>query len=245
MEDYSRIMLWDRIYGRPQSSLGFGTWDGDPWEEPTPGSERSLADRLRNVGDRLPNGQDLPSASAVVLVGWSENSLGSITVDGATPRRRDLNLIEAPLAVHFARGTFQLRPGTLSAYLVDGRPQTPQNGCCPAFFGSRVVGVGPGGSAIFQFDIPHAPRMRFHRLVLSINAGGADGSKVAQVYDWRRHRWVHVILGPTDAVLASPSRFISASGALQVRLHSTTRSGDIVIADPRQDVQLSGTATVG
>jgi hypothetical protein len=244
IHDYTRVMLWDRIYGQSPSSGSFGTWDGDPWEEPTPGSEVSLVDRLRNVGDRLPNGQGLPASSEVVLIGWSEDSLGPLTVDGTTPQRRDLNLIEVPLTVHFTPGTFELRPGTLSAYLVDGRAQSPQNGCCPTSFGSRVVGIGPGGSAIFQFDIPNPRRTRFHRLVLSVNAGGADGTGVAQVYDWRHHHWVHVSLGPIDVELTRPSRFISTSGALQVRLHSTPGSGDIVIADPRQDVQLSGTATV-
>ena len=62
--------------------------------------------------------------------------------------------------------------------------------------------------------------------------------------DWRSRQWVHVTLSPTDGELPSPSRFISAGGALQVRLVSTTNSGDVVIADPVQDVQLSGTATV-
>jgi hypothetical protein len=245
IQDQSRIMLWDQIYGTSQTSGYLGAWDGDPWEEPGPGAEVSLVDRLRNVGDRLPAGQDLPATNGVLLLGWTENSLGSLTVDGATPRRRDLNLIEAPLPVHFSRGAFQLRQGTLSAYLVDGRPQSPQNGCCSSSVGSRVVGVGPGGSAIFQFDVPNSGHVHFHRLVLSVNAGGADGSKVAQVYDWRSNRWVHVNLRPIDAVLPTPSRFISADGALQVRLVSTSSSGDIVIADPSQDVQLSGTATVG
>jgi hypothetical protein len=204
-----------------------------------------LVDRLRNVGDRLPNGQDLSSTNGVVLVGWTENSLGTLTVNGTTPRRRDLNLIEAPLPVHFPHGTFRLRQGILSAYLVDGTPQPPQNGCCSTTLGTAAVTIGAGGSAIFQFDIPNSGRMRFHRLVLSVNDGEADESKVAQVYDWRSNRWVHVNLDPINAVLATPSRFISAGGALQVRLVSTTSSGDVVIADPSQDVQLSGTVTAG
>lgn len=245
IHDHNRTMLWDRIYGSSQTSGDLGAWDGDPWEEPKPGTEVSLVDRLRNVGDRLPGGQELPSTSGVVLLGWTDHALGSLTVDGATPRRRDLNLIEAPLPVHFPRGRFQLRQGTLSAYLVDGRPQSPQNGCCPSSFGSRVVGVGPGGSATFQFDIPNSGQVHFRRLVVSVNAGGADGSKVAQVYDWRSNRWVHVNLSPIDAVLSTPSRFISTDGALQIRLRATSNSGDIVISDPLQDVQLSGTASVG
>jgi hypothetical protein len=245
IQDHSRTRLWDRIYGPSQNSGEFVAWDGDPWEEPSLGSEVSLVDRLRNVGDRLPNGQDLSSTNGVVLVGWTENSLGTLTVNGTTPRRRDLNLIEAPLPVHFPHGTFRLRQGILSAYLVDGTPQPPQNGCCSTTLGTAAVTIGAGGSAIFQFDIPNSGRMRFHRLVLSVNDGEADESKVAQVYDWRSNRWVHVNLDPINAVLATPSRFISAGGALQVRLVSTTSSGDVVIADPSQDVQLSGTVTAG
>lgn len=241
--DHNPTPLWDRIYGSTQSSAVFSVWDGDPWEEPKVGPEASFADRLRNVGDRLPS-VDLPAGNGVVLLGWTDNSLGSLTVDGVTPRRRDLNLIETTLPVHFPHGRFQLRRGTLSAYLVDGRPQAPQSGCCSTFLGSQVVGVGPGGSATFQFDIPDSRHVHFNRLVLSVNAGGADGSKVAQVYDWHRNRWVHVNLEPNDAVLTSPARYISFGGALQVRLHATSSSGDVVIADPLQDVQLSGTATV-
>ncbi len=242
--DHSSTSLWDRIYGSSQSSVVFSVWDGDPWEEPKLGPEASFTDRLRNVGERLPGGEDLPPGSGVVLLGWTNNSLGSLTVDGTMPRRRDLNLIETTLPVHFPHGTFQLRPGTLSAYLVDGQPQPPQSGCCSASLGSQAVGVGPGGSAIFQFDIPYSRHVRFDRLVLSVNAGGADGSKVAQVYDWHRNRWVHVNLGSNDAVLTAPARYISSAGALQVRLHATSNSGDVVIADPHQDIQLSGTATV-
>jgi hypothetical protein len=242
--DRSATLLWDRIYGTSQTSADFGAWDGDPWEEPRLGSEASFIDRLRNVGDRLPGGEDLPAGSGVILLGWTETSLGSLTVDGVIPRRRDLNLLETTLPIHFPRGAFELRRGTLRAYLVDGRPQPPQNGCCSTSFGSRVVGVGPGGSATFQFDIPDPGHLHFNHLVLSVNAGGADGSNVAQVYDWHRQRWVHVSLGPIDAVLTAPSRFISTAGALQVRLHATSTSGDVVIADPLQDVQLSGTATV-
>jgi hypothetical protein len=242
--DRSATLLWDRIYGTSQTSADFGAWDGDPWEEPRLGSEASFIDRLRNVGDRLPDGEDLPAGSGIILIGWTETSLGSLTVDGVTPRRRDLNLLETTLPIHFPRGAFELRRGTLRAYLVDGRPQPPQNGCCSTSFGSRVVGVGPGGFATFQFDIPDPGHLQFNRLVLSVNAGGADGSKVAQVYDWHRRRWVHVNLGPIDAVLTTPARFISNAGALQVRLHATSTSGDVVIADPLQDVQLSGSATV-
>jgi hypothetical protein len=244
IRDHGPILLWDRIYGTSLASAVFGAWDGDPWEEPKLGSEVSFTDRLRNVGDRLPGGEDLPTGSGVVLLGWTEASLGSLTVDGVIPRRRDLNLIETSLPVHFPRGTFQLRPGTLSAYLVDGRAQAPQNGCCSTSLGSQVVGVGSGGSATFQFDIPNSHHLHFHRLVLSVNAGGADGSKVAQVYDWHKNRWVHVDLGSNDAVLTTPARYISSAGALQIRLHATSSSGDIMITDPLEDVQLSGTATV-
>jgi ABC-2 type transport system permease protein len=106
------------------------------------------------------------------------------------------------------------------------------------------VGVGAGGSATFQFDIPNSHHLHFHRLVLSVNAGGADGSKVAQVYDWHKNRWVHVDLGSNDVVLTTPARYVSSAGALQIRLHATSSSGDIVITDPLEDVQLSGTATV-
>ncbi|HEX6506786.1 MAG TPA: hypothetical protein VF221_04060, partial [Chloroflexota bacterium] len=234
-----RTVLWDRIYGLSPSTAALGAWDGDPWEAPRPISEASLLDRLRNVGERLPEARDIASSGGIVFVGWSQNALGSLTVDGASPRRRDLNLIESQLSMHFKPGSFQLRPGTLSATLVDGNATPPQNGCCEVSSTTQPVGLGPGGSATFQFDVPNSRRVHFLRLGISLNAGGAEETSVTQAYDWQAKEWVNFHISAGYARLSRPDRFISRNGALLVRVHATNASGDVVISDPHRDLQLS------
>jgi hypothetical protein len=169
--------------------------------------------------------------------------LGRLTVDGATPRRRDLDLIASPLSFRFPQGPFRLRPGTLSAYLVDDRPRSAQNGCCFSTVAAQAIDLAPGGSATFEFDVPQPRHIYFRRLSLAVEAGDADGNSVGQVYDWRGKRWVAIELQPSGVTLPDPQRFISPAGALLVRLQPTETSGDVVLEDPHQNIQLSGWAT--
>jgi hypothetical protein len=206
--------------------------------------EVSLMDRVRNLSERLPEAQDISSLGEVLFAGWSDRPLGRLTVDGAVPRRRDLTLLVAPLSLHFSRGSFRLRQGTLGATLVDIVPATPMDGCCPSPLASEPVDLGPGGSATYQFDIPNAKHVHFGRLLVAVNAGGADWSEIGLAYDWRQRRWVHINVPPSGALLSHPERFISPSGVILLRLHATIQSGDIVINDPHQDLQLSGRGTV-
>jgi hypothetical protein len=237
-------LVWDQVYGSASQSSLFGAWDGDPWEEPVPAKEVSFVDRVRNLSERLPEAQDISSLGEVLFAGWSDRPLGRLTVDGAAPRRRDLSLLVSKLSVHFARGSFRLRPGTLGATLLDVVPATPADGCCPSPMARQPIDLGPGGSATFQFDIPDAAWVHFGRLEVAINAGGADWSEIGQAYDWQQRRWVHVDVPPSGAALHDPARFISPGGALLVRLHATGQTGDIVINDPDQDIQLAGRGIV-
>jgi hypothetical protein len=237
--------LWDQIYGATSPDPGFGSWDGDPWEEPPLGTEASFGDRLRNAAERLPEARDISSFGEILFLGWSQQPLGTFTVDGAAPQRRDLNLIVSPLSVRFPAGPFRLLPGTIGATVVDVQPRPPQSACCFDSATPPAVAVGPGGSATFQFDLPVSKHIQFRELALS--AGGSSGSVpaagLAQAYDWSARRWVDINLTSGSAILTRPDRFVSPAGALQVRLRSTDELGDLVIADPHQDLQLSGWAT--
>ncbi|MBV9282400.1 MAG: hypothetical protein JOZ41_20145 [Chloroflexi bacterium] len=242
-----RSLLWDQIYGTPPGLLGR---DVDPWAEPPPSPEPSLTARLSNVAERLPEARGIFSWGDVLFAGWTTNPLGRFTVDGATPLRRDLSLIVAPLTVEFplrdqlnpARRPIRLLPGTLGAYLVDGQPQPPPSSCCFSSFtqANQTIVLGVGGSATFQLDLPPARSHHFRRLTLSLNAGGADQSRIGQVFDWRARRWANVDLEPSEAPLPRPDRFVSPSGALLVRLRALPESGDLTITDPHQDLQISG-----
>lgn len=213
---------------------------------PTPAPEKTLADRIRNAAAMLPETQEAASLGEVTLLGWTQASLGQLTVDGSAPQRRDLTLLATPLTVDGpAAGSFRLRTGTVGAHLVDLTPQASQNGCCGGpMFAGQSLDLGSGGSATFQFTIPHAAHLRFQHLTLWANAGGADGTDIGHVYDWGTRRWVHVDLSLGSADLPHPSRFIAPDGTLLLKLQATSSSGDVRIGNAYQDLQLSGSGTV-
>ena len=257
---FDQTPLWFKLYGGPNLLGRIYYAKGLFYRGPGifPGSilssegsslpeEHGLSDRIRNVASTLPDTATALSAGEVQLVAWSEQPLGSLTVDGVAPQRRDLNLVTSPLAVHVSRGTFRLRQGTLGARLVD-IDATQSTACCPGYPGSQPIYLGVGGSATFEFDIPYAGHVHFQQLTLSVNAGGADGTDIGHVYDWQARRWTPVNLVTGDATLSHPDRFISPWGTLLVKLKATgdypstygPTSGEITITDPYQDLQLSG-----
>ncbi|MBV9281309.1 MAG: hypothetical protein JOZ41_14610 [Chloroflexi bacterium] len=262
---FDQSPVWMNLYGTPNYQGG-GVFYGGPLISvvgsrkfiamggccpgPSLPPENNLADRIRNVAAMLPEGWTLPSAAEVMLVGWSEQPLGSFSVDGSPPQRRDLDLITAPLSVHLVRGPFLLRRGTLGAHLVDILP-VQSSSCCPGPPGVQPITLGVGGWATFEFDIPHHGSLHFRRLTLSVNAGGPDGTNIGHVYDWRARAWVPINLETGDADLRDPDRFVSPAGAVLLRLKATgyTPDGsfgptDINIQDVHQDLQISGSGVL-
>jgi hypothetical protein len=208
--------------------------------------EKTTSDRLRDVAAMMPEAQSISTLGEVVLVGWSQQPLGTLTVDGSAPQQRDLFLVAAPLSVHLpSAGSFRLRPGTVAAHLIDDVPFAPSNFCCgPPYPYNQQVNLGSGGSATFEFDIPNGGHVRFRHLTLWANAGGADGTSIGTIYDWQARRWVHVDLSLGSADLRNPDRFISPSGALRIHFKATDESGDIRFQNPLQNLQLSGSGDV-
>jgi hypothetical protein len=253
--DHTPILL--KIYGQPSFNgfYGFGGFGGHApvvpavvpsrrfccWGPPPP-RERTLTDRIRNVANMLPEAQTISALGEILLVAWNQQPLGSFTVDGVTPQRRDFNLIVTPLSVHLPSGTFHLRTGTLAAHLIDENSVPPQNGCCNP--GIDSIYLGTGGWAIFEFDFPAAGHVHFRVLKLSVDAGGADGSDIGHVYNWQTRHWDYINLESGDAQLREPDRYISSTGALLLKIQATDTSGDIQIWDPHQDIQVSGTGVV-
>jgi hypothetical protein len=241
---FSTPLVWEQIYG-PSPDGSLDGWDGDLWEEPPPPPEHTLNDRMRNAAERLPDAQTMLSLGEVVFAGWTTASLGNFTVNGVSPRRRDLTMVVTPLSVHFAPGTVQLLPGTLGPHLVDARLQPPQYGCCYTLSDDRQsVALGAGGSATFEFDLPVSRPVQVRRLLLSVDAAGVTEARVMQLYNWQSRRWVQVQMPLGAILLKHADSYVSPRGALQLRLLATKQSGDVVIGDPRRDLQLSGLLTV-
>lgn len=214
-------------------------------------------------GIRDPAGQPLSDAlnvlpeagvatmlSQVFLVGWNDQALVSLTLDGGSPVRRDLTLIVKPLAVDFPHGAFRLRSGTLGAYPLDIVPVTPQYACCPPTV--QGIFLGAGGSATFEFDLPRRSGIHARSLFLSAFAGGADTTytgyadmppHATSVFDWRAGRWLDLAFRHGISALPHPDSLFSPSGALLVRIRASAQSGDLAVIDPHHDLQLSGTLT--
>ncbi|PZS11037.1 MAG: hypothetical protein DLM70_00005, partial [Chloroflexi bacterium] len=211
--------------------------------------ETQLLDRVRNAVAMLSQARPdaLSGLGEVLLVGWSERPLGAVSVDGASPQRRDLNLVATPLSVRFpSHGAFRLLAGTLGPHLVDVLPRAPQSNCCSFGFGNdqqSAASVGSGGFLTFEFDVPGGGHVRVQRLAVNVNSGD-DGANAGRVYDWRTHGWINVDLSSGVAQLPNPSRFISSQGQIMVRLLATSSGGNLNIYDPYHDLQISGAGAV-
>lgn len=209
---------------------------------PSPPPEKTFIDRIRDAAQNLPEAQAIADIGEVTLVGWTEQPFGTINVDGAAPQRRDLTLVTAPLQVRFPRGPFTLRTGVLGAQLIDQDPKSPQNACC-AQQGQSIFLIN-GGWAVLGFNIPQAAHIRWSRLDLGLDAGGAYAADICSVYDWHHNRWVHEDVQFGYTRLKDPARFVSPAGIMLVRLHATSGSNAIRISDIHHALQLRGRGVV-
>lgn len=251
---FDQTPLWLKLYGDPnyqgprffgRGIVFFGSNGGKFFNSQGPSlpSENNVGDRIKNVATMLPEGPTLSFGGEVELVAWTEQPLGSFSVDGSAPHRRDLNLIMSPLSVHISAGPFRLREGALEAHLVDIAPHSVSN-CCPGPPTGKPIMLGVGGWATFEFDVPHTRHLHFRHLTLSVNAGGRDGSDIGHVYDWHARTWRPIDLTTGDASLPNPDRFVSPGDAILLKLKATNASTafgtDIQIMDLRQNIQISG-----
>jgi hypothetical protein len=248
MTSQDQPSVWSHLYGT--SSLA----SGDPFpfgpasccDSSALAQEKSLTDRLENASAMLWETQNLSKLGEVTLVGWSEGPLGSFSVSGSAPRRRDLTLVAVPLSVGLpAAGPFELDKGTISARLIDISARPPSSSCCNWFSrNAQQLSVGPGGSMTFELDLPRAQgHVHLGQLAISVNSD-SDSSDIGRVYDWRAGRWVHIDLTSGTAQLSEPDRFVAATGQILLRLQATDASGDVTVDDPSTDVQVSGSGSV-
>jgi hypothetical protein len=248
MTSQDQPSVWSHLYGASSFATG-DPYPFGPGECCNIGSgppENTLMDRIQNVSGMLFETENLTRLGEVALVAWTEQPLGTLTVSGAVPHRRDLTLVAMPLSVDFpASGPFQLHIGTIGARLVDIGARPPSSSCCNWFSrNTQQLSVGPGGSMTFEFDVPKAgSNVRFDRLGVSVNSD-SDSPDLGRIYDWRARRWVRMDLSSGTAQLSQPDRFISSAGRIMVRLQATAASGDITIDEPFRDVQISGSGTV-
>jgi hypothetical protein len=239
---------WDQLYGGSSfgnsDNFGFGGF-GDCCNQAAYSHESTLLDRIRNVVGMLSQARPnaLSTLGEVVLVGWTQRPLGTLSVDGSTPQRRDLSVVVTPLSVRFpVHGSFRLLSGTVGSQLVDVLPRAPQSSCCgfgPGSDQTQGASVASGGFLTFEFDLPPSGHIRFQRLAVNVS-GGDEGVGTGRVYDWSTLRWVPIDLSTGAAQLPKPNRFVSSQGQIMVRLQAASGGGDLQISDPNHDIQISG-----
>jgi hypothetical protein len=243
--DHDYIPMLTRIYGRPQR-VGSGIPAVSPFGNPSDmPSEHSLAQRVRDAVDTLPETNVVSVLGEVALVGWSDTDLAPFTVNGARVQQRSLTMIVKTIpALVPPHGRFQLRTGIVGAQLMAVRSTPAPYACCATT--AQPTYFGPGGWATFGFMLP-AKHMHFSSLRLHVYAGGGDPSasgydqvpaRAVAVYDWSRHHWTDVTFRNGVTTLANPGRVVSPAGAFLVRLVAT--GGDLSIMDPHQDLQIEG-----
>lgn len=243
--DY-QTSVWQNLYGQSSLENDFGGYGfGECCQEASLPPEPNLKARVINAASMLGQVQALSSLGEVVLVGWTDRPLGTLSVDGTTPRVRSLTMIAVPLSVGFpAHGPFTLPAGTIAAHLVSTVPRPPQSTSFGRFMrDGQQITVGPGGSFTFEFDLPTTPRVHLHSLQIGI-AFGAGGANSGAVYDWSSRRWTPVDLGNGALNLVRPAPDIGPHGQVLIRMDATNSSGDVTINNITDDVQISGQGTV-
>jgi hypothetical protein len=207
-------------------------------------SESNIRDRLRDVSNELPQVQYLDNLGNVTFVGWTENPLVPITVNGSAPNRRDLTLLVKPLTVSLNRGPFTLRTGTFGASLVDLQPARPdRNNCCSSPV-NQAIELGRGGSVTYEFDLAADGRIHMTRLKLYVNAGGANGSNMGAVWSWTQKRFVPCDLTYGYTLLHDPAQFVSPSGQILVKLTTHDHRKDMYLPDAHRTIQIRGRGVV-
>ena len=210
-----------------------------------PAPEHSLGARLRNAATQMPSAQQLDALGEVVFVGWNEQPLIPLTVNGGAPDRRDLNLIVKPLTVTFPPGPFRLRTGTIGANLIDVRPAAPngQNCCNTPIVGA--IELGHGGSATYEFDLHAKGQVHLAKLSVYVDAGGANGRNMGRIWNCTDQRWISYDLSRGVAHLSNPQPFVSTKGTILVKLVANDGGSDMYFPDARRDIQIAGSGWVG
>lgn len=226
-----------KVYLPASGPSGFSALPFQPANTSYP-RERNFRARMRNVANMLPEAQTVTSLGEVLFIAWNQQPLLDVTVNGSAAPTRNLNLIVQPLVPQSVTpGHFLLRTGTVGAQLLSVDPAPNRNQYDPYPSG---LDIGAGGSATFEFQLPSADRIRFARLTLNVNAGGANSIDMGRVWDWRSRSWVVFDLSQGYAGLTQPNRFVSPSGTVLVKLVNTDTTHDLQIYDSHASLQLSG-----
>jgi hypothetical protein len=243
--DYEPMLT--RIYGRPRIA-GDGLSSVSPFGNPTDmPRERSVADRIRDAVDTLPETNLVSILGEVTFVAWTDAEIAPFTLNGAHVQQRNISMLVKTIPqLSPPSGHFRIENGTLGARVLSVNPAPAAYTCCGPT--AQPISFGHGGSATFAFALP--TRTRVSSLQLNIYAGGEDpvasgyeglAPGTVAAYDWRSGSWSALNFHNGVAKPAKPQRLVSPSGAVLLRM--VAERGDLSILDAHQDIQLTLTGT--
>lgn len=246
-QEHDYVPMLTRIYGRPRIA-GNGLSSVSPFGNPTDmPREKSMADRIRDAVDTLPETNLVSILGEVTFVAWTDAPIAPFTVNGAHVQERDLSmLVKAVPTLSPPSGRFQIQNGTIGGRMLSVSPVPAAYTCCGPT--AQPISFGRGGSATFAFTLPIHTGVSSMRL--DVYAGGSDPEAsgyeglpagTVSVYDWRSGRWTPLSAHNGIARPVNPDRLVSPSGAVLVRI--VAKRGDLSILDAHQDIQLAVTGT--
>ncbi len=223
--------------GAPAGPLN-GLYSGDPSGSGMLASAKRYNDILSGV---FPGGSVATVSTPLVLMGWTNSPIGALTVNGATPRRADLDLVVVPLGLAGAPGGFTLSPGDLPVGVV-GTTVTQGNG-------SSGLMLNAGDRVDVQLVLPATTAGRARRVdTLSLVTNPTNGSSslvssTAKLWNWRTRHWQGVDLsgGTLDVHNAAP--YVSPDGRVLLRLEAPS-GGSLSFNNVDQNIQIGASGSV-
>jgi hypothetical protein len=195
------------------------------------------------LGAVFPGGSVATVATPLALIGWANSPIGAFVVNGAAPRRTDLDLVVVPLGLGQggAPGSFALSPGDLPVG-VAGTTVTQGNG-------SNGLMLNAGDRIDVQLALPatargHARRVDTLSLVVNPTNGSSSlASSTARLWNWRARRWQGVDLsgGSLDVHRAAP--YVSDDGRVLLRLEAPS-GGGLSFNNVDQNIQIGAAGSV-
>jgi len=191
------------------------------------------------LGAVFPSGSAATISAPLTLIGWSNTPMGLFSVNGASPRRTDLDLMVAPLGLGVSSGSFTLAPGDLPVGVV-GTTVNQING-------SNGLTLNAGDRVDIQLTLP-ATTLARRVDMLSLVANPTNGSSslvssTARLWDWRTGQWRDVDLsnGSLDVKNAAP--YVSAGGRVLLRLEAPS-GGSLSFNNVDQNIQIGASGSI-
>jgi hypothetical protein len=183
----------------------------------------------------FPSGTLANAAAPAYFIAWNSDPLVPLDVNGAAPRRQDLNLFLVPLSLSLGTGPIKLDPGTL--------PVAVANSNAPAGAGvNSGITLSQSDTADVQLQVPLGSRHLTARTInVSLNTSTLSSvSATYQLFDWATGTWKAIDLGSGSYVQRNAAPLVSPDGRVLLRITETGGSQSYGNLDQNVGIGLTG-----